>query len=155
MARTLVPRERNPVGEGKGRLLGLDYGSHRIGTALSDPLGVTAQPLPAIRRRGERRDIEAIGDLVREYSVDGVVLGLPLMLNGTEGEQAKRARAFGERIAERLGVPVTTWDERMTTVQAERHLIASGVRREKRKEIRDSLSALLLLQSLLDFRNRT
>jgi len=143
------------VGEGKGRLLGLDYGSHRIGTALSDPLGVTAQPLPAIRRRGERRDIEAIGDLVREYSVDGVVLGLPLMLNGTEGEQAKRARAFGERIAERLGVPVTTWDERMTTVQAERHLIASGVRREKRKELRDSLSALLLLQSLLDFRNRT
>jgi len=143
------------VGEEKGRLLGLDYGSHRIGAALSDPLGVTAQPLPAIHRRGERRDIEAIGDLVREYSVDGVVLGLPLMLNGTEGEQAKRARAFGERIAERLGVPVTTWDERMTTVQAERHLIASGVRREKRKEIRDSLSALLLLQSLLDFRNRT
>jgi len=155
LTRTLVPRERNPVGEGKGRLLGLDYGSHRIGAALSDPLGITAQPLPAIRRHGERRDIEAIGDLVREYSVDGVVLGLPLMLNGTEGEQAKRARAFGERIAERLGVPVTTWDERMTTVQAERHLIASGVRREKRKELRDSLSALLLLQSLLDFRNRT
>lgn len=143
------------VGREKGRLLGLDYGSHRIGTALSDPLGITAQPLPAIRRRGDNRDIEAIGELVREYSVDRVVLGLPLMLDGTEGEQAKRARAFGEKIVERLGVPVEAWDERMTTAQAERHLISSGVRREKRKEVRDSLSAVILLQSLLDFRNRT
>lgn len=137
-----------------GRLLALDYGSHRIGAALSDPLGITAQPLPAIRRRGDRRDIEAIGELVRDHSVEGVVLGLPLMLNGTEGEQARRAREFGRKIFEQLGVPVTTWDERMTTVQAERHLIASGVRREKRKQLRDSLAALLLLQSLLDFRNR-
>lgn len=143
------------AGRGKGRLLGLDYGSHRIGTALSDPLGITAQPLPAIRRQGDNRDIEAIGELVRKFSVDGVVLGLPLMLDGTEGEQARRARAFGEKIFERLGVPVETWDERMTTVQAERHLIASGVRREKRKEVRDSLSAVILLQSLLDFRNRS
>lgn len=141
-------------GRGKGRLLGLDYGSHRIGTALSDPLGITAQPLPAIRRRGDNRDIEAIAVLVREFSVDGVVLGLPLLLDGTEGEQAKRARAFGEKIVDRLGIPVETWDERMTTVQAERHLIASGVRREKRKEVRDSLSAVILLQCLLDFRNR-
>jgi putative pre-16S rRNA nuclease len=139
---------------GRERLLGLDYGSHRIGTALSDPLGITAQPLQAIRRRGDNRDIEAIGEIVREFSVDRVVLGLPLMLDGTEGEQAKRARAFGEKIADRLRLPVETWDERMTTVQAERHLIASGVRREKRKEIRDSLSAVILLQSLLDFRNR-
>lgn len=135
-------------------MLGLDYGSHRIGAALSDPLGITAQPLPPIRRSGDKRDIEAIGQLVREFSVDGVVLGLPLMLDGTEGEQAKRARTFGEKIVDRLGVPVETWDERMTTVQAERHLIASGMRREKRKEVRDSLSAVILLQSLLDFRNR-
>lgn len=136
-------------------MLGLDYGSHRIGAALSDPLGITAQPLPAIRRRGDNRDIEAIGELVREFSIDGVVLGLPLRLDGTEGEQAKRARAFGRKIADRLGVPVETWDERLTTVQAERHLIAAGLRREKRKEVRDSLSAVILLQSLLDCRNRT
>jgi len=135
-------------------MLGLDYGSHRIGAALSDPLGITAQPLPAIRRRGDNRDIEAIGELVREFSVDGVLLGLPLMLDGTEGEQAKRARTFGEKIAGRLGIPVETWDERMTTVQAERHLTASGMRREKRKEVRDSLAAVILLQSFLDFRNR-
>lgn len=143
------------MGRETGRLLALDYGSRRIGAALSDPLGITAQPLPAIRRQGNNRDIEAIGELVREFSVEGVLLGLPLMLDGTEGEQAKRVRAFGEKIADRLGIPVEPWDERMTTVQAERHLIASGMRREKRKEVRDSVSAVILLQSRLDFRNRS
>jgi putative Holliday junction resolvase len=138
----------------QGRILGLDYGSHRIGTAVSDPLGITAQPLVAIQRQGENRDIEAVGDLVREYSVRTVLIGLPLHLSGEEGTQAKQARRFWERIAERLGIPVETWDERMTTAQAERHLIASGVRRKKRKEIRDSLSAVILLQSALDYRNR-
>lgn len=140
--------------KGKGRLLGLDYGSHRIGVSVSDPLGLIAQPLPAIRRRGDKRDIETIGALVREFSVEAVVLGLPLMLDGTEGVQAKRARDFGGKLGVAIGVAVEHWDERMTTVQAERHLIASGVRREKRKEIRDSLSAVLLLQNLLDFRSR-
>ena len=140
--------------QAQGRILGLDYGSHRIGTAVSDPLGITAQPLVAIQRQGETRDIEAIGALVREYSVRSVLIGLPLHLSGEEGTQAKQARQFGEKIAERLGVPVETWDERMTTAQAERHLIASGVRRKKRKEIRDSLSAVILLQSALDYRNR-
>ena len=138
----------------QGRILGLDYGSHRIGAAVSDPLGITAQPLSAIWRQGNSLDIEAIGALVREYSVRSVLIGLPLHLSGEEGTQAKQARRFGEKIAERLGIPVETWDERMTTAQAERHLIASGVRRKKRKEIRDSLSAVILLQSALDRRNR-
>ena len=111
-----------------GRILGLDYGSHRIGAAVSDLLGITAQPLSAIRRQGEKRDLEAIGTIVREYSVGTVLIGLPLHMGGEEGTQAKRARLFAEKIRERLGVPVETWDERMTTVQAERHLIASGVR---------------------------
>ncbi len=136
------------------RILGLDFGSHRIGAAVSDPLGITAQPLAAIRRQGNNRDIETIGALVRKYSVDTVLIGLPLHLDGKEGIQAKRARLFGEKLSGHLGIPVETWDERMTTVQAERHLIASGVRREKRKEIRDSLSAAILLQSALDYRNR-
>ena len=142
-----------PVKE-SGRILGLDFGSHRIGAAVSDPLGITAQPLSAIRRQGDRRDLEAIGTIVREYSVGTVLMGLPLHMGGEEGTQAKRARLFAEKIRERLEVPVEMWDERMTTVQAERHLIASGVRREKRKEIRDSLSAVFLLQSALDYRNR-
>jgi putative Holliday junction resolvase len=137
-----------------GRILGLDFGSIRIGAAVSDPLGITAQPLSAIRRQGNNRDIEAIGDLVREYDVGTVLIGLPLHLTGEEGAQAKKARVFGEKIRERLEIPVETWDERMTTAQAERHLIACGVRREKRKEIRDSLSAVFLLQSALDARSR-
>ena len=138
-----------------GRILGLDYGSHRIGAAVSDPLGITAQPLSAIPRRGDRRDIEAIGAIVREYGAVSVLIGLPLHLSGEEGTQAKKARDFAEKIRTHLGVPVETWDERMTTAQAERHLIASGVRRGKRKEIRDSLAAVFLLQSALDYRNRT
>lgn len=151
---TLPMGEPQPA-QGKGRLLGLDFGSRRIGVAISDPLGIIARPLPCIRRRGDNRDIEAIAALVREFSVESVVLGLPLTLDGNEGDQAKKAISFGEKIRDRVGVAVETWDERMTTVQAERHLIASGVRREKRKELRDSLSAVLLLQSALDCRNRT
>lgn len=137
-----------------GRLLALDYGSRRIGLAVSDPLGITAQPLPAVTREGDARDIEKIAAVAREREIDGVIIGLPLLPDGNEGEQARRVRRFAEKLAVRLALPVRTWDERMTTVQAERHLIASGVRREGRREVRDSLSALILLQSALDFRNR-
>ncbi len=138
----------------EGRLLGLDYGSRRIGVAVSDPLGITAQPLPPIRRQGDDRDIEAIAGTARDYDVAGVVLGLPLHLDGREGTQAQKAIRFAAKIRERLGLPVATWDERMTTAQAERHLIESGVSREKRKDIRDSLAAVFILQSVLDFRGR-
>jgi putative Holliday junction resolvase len=138
----------------KGRVLALDFGSHRIGVAVSDPLGITAQQLSAIRRVGDRRDIEAIAAVAGEYGVETVLIGLPLLSGGTEGTQAAKARAFAAKVHDRLGLPVVTWDERFTTVQAERHLIESGVRREKRKEIRDSLAAALLLQSALDARNR-
>ena len=137
-----------------GRVLGLDYGSRRIGVAVSDPLGLTVQPLPPIRREGDRKDVAAIGDLAAELGVTSVVLGLPLLLNGDEGPAAVRARAFGERLQAETSLPVTMWDERLTTAQSERHLVASGVRRGDRKEIRDSLSAMFLLQSALDSRRR-
>jgi len=137
-----------------GRILGLDYGSRRIGVAVSDPLGLTAQPLPAIPREGDRKDIAGIGRIAAELGVSSVVMGLPLLLNGDEGPQAIRARAFGDKLSAELSLPVTMWDERLTTVQSERHLIDSGVRRERRKEARDSLSAMFLLQSFLDRRNR-
>jgi putative Holliday junction resolvase len=136
------------------RILGLDYGSRRIGMAVSDSLGLTAQPLPALLREGDRKDIAAIGRLAAEAGVTSVVVGLPLLLNGDEGPQASRARAFGEKLSAELSLPVTMWDERLTTAQSERHLIESGVRRERRKEIRDSLSAMFLLQSFLDLRGR-
>lgn len=122
--------------------------------AVSDPLGITAQPLPALARKGDRHDVEAIAGTVQELGVDGVVVGLPLTLDGREGIQAHKALRFADLLRARLGVPVVPWDERMTTVQAERHLIESGVRREKRREIRDSVAAVFLLQSALDFRNR-
>jgi len=137
-----------------GRILGLDYGSRRIGGAVSDPLGVTAQPLPPIRREGDRKDIAILARLVAEIGVTSVVLGLPLLLNGDEGPAAVRARAFGERLQAETALPVTMWDERLTSVQSERHLIASGVRREDRKGIRDSLSAMFLLQTALESRRR-
>jgi putative Holliday junction resolvase len=137
-----------------GRILGLDYGNRRIGMAVSDPLGLTAQPLPAIARTGDRKDIAEIGRRAAEIGATSVVLGLPLLMNGDEGPAAVRAREFGARIEEEISLPVTMWDERMTTVQSERHLIDSGVRREKRKGLRDSLSAMFLLQSVLDLRNR-
>jgi len=138
----------------RGRILALDYGSRRMGVAISDPLGLTAQPLPPIPREGDRKDIAAIGRLTAEREVTCVVVGLPLLLNGDEGPQAVRARAFGEKLAAELSLPVKMWDERLTTAQSERHLIDSGVRRERRKEVRDSLSAMFLLQSFLDLRNR-
>ena len=137
-----------------GRILGLDYGNRRIGVAVSDPLGLTAQPLPAIAREGDRKDVAEIGRRAAEIGATSVVLGLPLLMNGDEGPAAVRAREFGARIETDLSLPVTMWDERMTTVQSERHLIDSGVRRERRKELRDSLSAMFLLQTVLDLRNR-
>jgi len=136
------------------RILGLDYGSRRIGMAVSDPLGLTAQPLPPIPREGDRKDIAVLARLAAEKGVTSVVLGLPLLLNGDEGPAAVRARAFGERFQAETSLPVTMWDERLTSVQSERHLVASGVRREDRREIRDSLSAMFLLQTALDAQRR-
>jgi putative Holliday junction resolvase len=115
---------------------------------------LTVQPLPPIRREGDKKDIVVLARLAAELGVTSVVLGLPLLLNGDEGPAAARARAFGERFEAETSLPVTMWDERLTTVQSERHLITSGVRREDRKEIRDSLSAMILLQTALESRRR-
>ncbi len=132
------------------RVLGLDYGSRRIGVALSDPLGLTAQILPPIARQGDAKDVETIARTVREHGVTRIVIGLPLLEHGEEGPQARKVRRFAAMLAEATGLPVDPWDERFTTAQAERHLIASGVRREKRREARDSLAAAIILQSALD-----
>ncbi|MGE5285389.1 MAG: Holliday junction resolvase RuvX [Actinomycetota bacterium] len=137
-----------------GRILGLDYGSRRIGVAVSDPLGLTVQPLPPIPRGGDRKDIAVLARLAAEKGVTSVVIGLPLLLNGDEGPAAVRARAFGERLHAETSLPVTMWDERLTSVQSERHLVASGVRRENRKGIRDSLSAMFLLQAAMGAQRR-
>ena len=137
-----------------GRILALDLGEKRIGLSLSDPLGVTAQPLPRIDRRGPRKDPEAVAAVVRSNEVVEVVLGLPLMLSGEEGVQAAGAREFGARLAAILadGVALSYWDERLTTREAERVMIEGGARRNRRKEKIDSLAATIILQNVLDAR---
>ncbi|MDH3628842.1 MAG: Holliday junction resolvase RuvX [Acidobacteriota bacterium] len=133
------------------RAMGVDYGERRIGLALSDPLGVTAQPFAVVERVGPRKDANVIGDHFEEQSVDVLVVGLPLTLSGEAGPAVDAVRQFVERVQRRLpGKRIVFWDERMTTVQAEREMITTGARREKRRQRIDSVAATLILQSWLD-----
>jgi putative holliday junction resolvase len=132
------------------RILALDHGTKRIGVALSDELGWTAQPLETIERRTLDRDIAHIQDLVRIHEVGQVLLGLPLRLNGEEGPAVQAVHQFLERLADALPVPVVTWDERMTTKAAEDLLIAADMSRKKRKGVVDRVAAAILLQSFLE-----
>lgn len=131
------------------RILGLDVGTVRIGVALSDPLGMTAQPLEVIQRK--KVDAMArIVSLVTEHEVERVVVGNPLTLGGEEGQAAQAVHEFIEHLRTRLAVPIESWDERLSTAQAQKTMIASGVRRDKRKERIDMVAAALILQSYLD-----
>jgi putative Holliday junction resolvase len=132
------------------RILALDHGTKRIGVALSDELGWTAQPLETFERRTLDRDIAHIQDLVRTHNVGQVLLGLPLRLNGEEGPAVQAVHEFVARLGEALPVPIVTWDERMTTKAAEELLIAADVSRKKRKGIVDRVAAAILLQSYLE-----
>lgn len=132
------------------RILALDLGQRRIGLALSDPSGSLAFPLGVIPRTHPERDMAAILSLVREEGVESIVVGLPLTLKGEVGEEAQAALAFRKELARQAGLPVETWDERLTTVAAEKSLIEAGVRREKRRLSRDSMAAALILQAYLD-----
>jgi putative Holliday junction resolvase len=131
------------------RILAIDHGSKRIGFALSDELGWTAQPLETFHRRNPDADIRHIQDLVREHEVGLVVIGMPLRLDGEIGPAAKVVEAFVQLLAPALSVPIVTWDERMTTCAAEDLLIAADVSRRKRKGIVDRIAAAILLQSYL------
>jgi len=133
-----------------GRLMGVDAGTVRVGIALSDELGVMARPAATIPRRGDRGTAEAIRDLAREAGVDRIVVGLPLSMAGGEQASSVDARRLAEAIRVATGLPVVTWDERLTTAAAERSLIESGVRRERRREIVDQVAAAVLLQGFLD-----
>ncbi len=130
-------------------MLALDLGDKRIGLALSDELGITAQPAGFLERTGDRATLEAIAKLVAERGVSHVVVGHPLLLSGAEGTRALAARETVGRLREVVSVPVDLWDERLTTAQAERELISDGVRRRKRRKVIDSLAAVLILQSWL------
>lgn len=131
------------------RILALDYGTKRIGVALSDELGWTAQPLETLNRRTLNRDIAHIESLVVAHEVGQVLLGFPLQLDGREGPAIQAMREFQARLEEGVSVPVILWDERLTTKSAEDFLIAADVSRKKRKGVVDRIAASILLQSYL------
>ena len=135
------------------RIMGLDYGSKTVGVAMSDPLGITAQAVETIWRKDEnklRKTCARIEELISEYEVERIVLGLPKHMNNELGERAQKALAFGEMVKRRTGLEVVMWDERLTTVEAERTLIENNVRRENRKQYIDKIAAVFILQGYLD-----
>ena len=135
------------------RIMGLDYGSKTIGVAVSDPMGLTAQGLEIIRREEEnklRKSLRRIEELAKEYQVEEIVLGFPKNMNNTIGERAEKSLQLKETLERRLGLPVVMWDERLTTVEADRTLIEAGVRRENRKKYVDMIAAVFILQGYLD-----
>ena len=132
------------------RVLALDVGARRIGLAISDALGVTAQGLDTLERTNIREDIARLQALAREREVSLILVGHPLHMSGREGRQAQYVRDFADRLKERTGIPVQFWDERLTTVQASRVLRESGISIRKRARAIDRLAAVLLLESYLD-----
>jgi putative pre-16S rRNA nuclease len=136
------------------RVLALDLGKRRIGLALSDPLGITAQGLPTLQRTNIREDLAALASLAEERNVGLLLMGNPLHMSGRAGRQAEYTRDFGERLAARTGLPIRYWDERLTTVEATRVLKSSGISIAKRASAVDQLSAQILLASYLDLEDR-
>jgi putative holliday junction resolvase len=134
------------------RILAIDPGTVRLGLALSDPSGKIAQPLSVLARRSEAEDLKALAELVERYEVGLIVVGLPRLMNGRIDAAAKEAQTFGAHVAEATGRPVAYWDERLTSVAAERFLIEQGKRRSKRRQEIDRVAATLLLQGYLDYR---
>ncbi|MGI6070753.1 MAG: Holliday junction resolvase RuvX [Blautia sp.] len=135
------------------RILGLDFGSKTVGVAVSDPLGFTAQGLEIIRRKQEnklRQTLARIEELIGEYQVEKIVLGFPKHMNNTVGDRAEKSLEFQEMLERRTGLPVVMWDERLTTVEANRTLIECDVRRENRSKYVDELAAVFILQGYLD-----
>lgn len=135
------------------RVMGLDYGSKTVGVAISDPLGITAQGIETIHRKAEnklRQTLARIEELVKEYEVETLVLGFPKHMNNTIGDRAEKSLELKEMLERRTGLPVIMWDERLTTVEAERTLIESKVRREDRKKYVDKIAAVFILQGYLD-----
>ena len=135
------------------RILGLDYGTKTVGVALSDELRITAQPLETITRKDAnklRKTYARIEELVKEYDIEKIVLGLPKNMNNTVGERGEDTLSFRDALVRRTGLEVILWDERLTTVASEKVLMESGVRRENRKKVIDQIAASMILQGYLD-----
>ena len=134
------------------RILAIDPGTVRLGLALSDPSGTIAQPLSVLARRSEPEDLKALTELVERHEVGMIVIGLPRLMDGRLDAAAQQAQAFGAQVARATGRPVAYWDERLTSVAAERYLIEQGKRRNQRRQEIDRMAATLLLQGYLDYR---
>ena len=135
------------------RVLGLDYGSKTVGVAVSDPLGLTAQGVETVWRKQEnklRRTLARIEEIISEYQVTEIVLGYPKNMNNTVGERAEKSLEFKEMLEKRTGLPVVMWDERLTTMAADRTLEETGVHKEDRKQYMDQVAAVFILQGYLD-----
>lgn len=136
------------------RIMGLDFGSKTVGVAISDPLGYTAQGIEIIRRKQEnklRQTLARLEELIKEYQVESIVLGFPKNMNNTIGDRAEKSLEFKETLEKRTGLPVVMWDERLTTVEANRTMIESDIRRENRGKYVDELAAIFILQGYLDY----
>ena len=136
------------------RIMGLDYGSKTVGVAVSDALGLTAQGIEIVRRKSEnklRKTLARIEEIAKEYGVEKIVLGFPKHMNNDIGERAEKSLEFKEMLERRTGLPVVMWDERLTTVEADRTMMETGIRRENRKEYVDMIAAVFILQGYLDY----
>ena len=137
-----------------GRVLGLDVGSRRIGVAVSDPLGITAQGLKTLQRTTKRRDFEHLQRVIQEYDVREIVVGLPLTMSGAEGIQSDKMQVFAEELRKRFRLPVHLWDERLTSVEANRLLRETDLSIEKRGKAVDRMAAVLILQGWMERRGK-
>ena len=137
----------------KPRILGLDVGSKTIGMAVSDPLGITAQGLPTVRRKNKRLDFEQLGKIIGDYQVAEIVVGYPLRLSGNEGTQSEKMQLFAEELRLKFGLPVHLWDERLTSSQANRILREADLSIKKLGEAVDRMAAVLILQSWMEARS--
>ncbi len=137
------------------RWMGLDFGTKTVGVAISDELGITAQPIETITRKAStklRKTLARIEQLVAEYSITDIVLGYPKNMNNSEGARVEATKEFASMIEKRVGISVVFWDERLTTMESERILIETNIRRENRKAYIDQMAAVLILQSYMDAR---
>ncbi len=135
-----------------GRILAIDYGSRRMGLAVSDPLGITAQGLETLQRKNKRADFGRLERTIREYQVTEIVLGNPLRMSGQEGTQSQKVAEFAEKLRQRFALPVHLWDERLTSAEANRLLREAEVSTQKRVQAVDRMAAVLILQSFMQAR---
>jgi len=141
-----VHSETNP----KARVLGLDVGARRIGVAISDPLGITAQGLETLHRKNKKHDFSHLYRVIRDYDVKEIVVGLPLRMSGAEGIQAEKIQAFAEDLRKHFKIPVHLWDERLTSAEANRLLRETDLSIEKRGQAVDRMAAILILQGWME-----